>query len=136
MFPLRSVINNRNTLKLLRPLCVWDVTLPTTKTFESVLLCLHIFVCFVSWERTGTSYLEGYLLGGLYAWRTVSPFFFLCDLFIGSVQGHLIWRAIYLEGSMPGWLFSVFVCFVFLFLSCLRGWSNFLFATRWSTPFI
>jgi hypothetical protein len=38
-------------------------------------------------------------------------------------------RALCLEGC-----FSVF--FVFLSLSCLRGWINFLFTTRWSTPFI
>ena len=38
-------------------------------------------------------------------------------------------RGLRLEGC-----FSVF--FVFLSLSCLRGWINFLFATRWSTPFI
>ena len=38
-------------------------------------------------------------------------------------------RALRFEGC-----FSVF--FVFLSLSCLRGWINFLFATRWSTPFI
>jgi hypothetical protein len=38
-------------------------------------------------------------------------------------------RVLRLEGC-----FSVF--FVFLSLSCLRGWINFLFATRWSTPFI
>ena len=72
------------------------MNLPTTKTLESVFLCLHIFVCLISWERTETSYLEGYLLGGLYAWRTVSLFFF-----------------------------------VFLSLSCLHGWMNFLFATSW-----
>jgi len=47
-----------------------------------------------------TSYLEGYLFGGLYAWRAV---FFVCVIFS---------------------------------LSCLRGWINFLFATRWSTPFM
>jgi hypothetical protein len=64
-----------------------------------------------------------------------------------------VWRAPYLEGPihltehiLSGGLsthrrvlclegcFSVF--FVFLSLSCLRGWINFLFATRWSTPFI
>jgi hypothetical protein len=93
------------SLKLPRTSCVWDMNLPTTKTFESVLLCLHIFVCFVSWERTGTSYLDGYLHGVLYAWRAVSLFVFLCFNEVLS-------------------------------LSCLRGWINFLFATRWSTPFI
>jgi hypothetical protein len=53
-------------------------------------------------------------------------------LFFGSVQGHLIWRSIYLEGSSVG---GLFLCFFFS-LSCLRGWINFLFATRWSNPFI
>ena len=36
-------------------------------------------------------------------------------------------------GGPLGGLF--FVC-VILSLSCLRGWINFLFATRWSTPFL
>ena len=56
-------------------------------------------------------------------------------LFSWERTGHLIWRAIYLEGSMLGGLF--FVC-VILSVSCLRvrGWINFLFATRWSTPFM
>jgi len=87
--------------KLQRTSCAWAVTLPTTKTFESIFLCLYILLCPISWERTG----------------------------------HLIWRVIYLEGSTLGGLFFFFLCVIFS-LSCLRGWINFLLATRWSTPFI
>jgi hypothetical protein len=47
---------------------------------------------------------------------------------------YFVWRAVYSEGSMLGGMFLCF--FVFLSLSCLRGWINFLFATRWSMPFI
>jgi hypothetical protein len=46
---------------------------------------------------------------------------------------HFVWRAVYSEVSALGGMFLCF--FVFLSLSCLRGWINFLFATRWSTPF-
>jgi hypothetical protein len=61
------------------------------------------------------------------------PPYFLCNLFIGSIQGRLVgsaqgrlvWRDVSLEGSLPGGLF-LFFC-VFFFLSCLRGWINFLF---------
>ena len=49
--------------------------------------------------------------------------------------GHLLWRAIYLEGYLLGGL-CYFVCVILSFFSCLRGWINFLFATRWSTPFM
>ena len=87
------------SLKLLRTLCVWAVTLPTTTQIESTFLCPYVLRCLLSWERTG----------------------------------HLIWRAIYLEGYSLGGLF--FVC-VILFFSCLRGWIPLLFATRWSTPFL
>jgi hypothetical protein len=62
--------------------------------------------------------LEGSIFGGPYT-------------FDGT---YFVWRAIYLEGSTLGGLFLCF--FVFLSFSCLRGWINFLFATRWSTPFI
>jgi hypothetical protein len=84
---------------LARGLQQCPLTLPTTTPSESPLLCISVWRCLLSWERTG----------------------------------HLIWRAIYLEGSPLGGLF--FVC-VILSLSCLRGWINFLFATRWSTPFL
>ncbi len=70
----RIIKTNAHTplsLKLQRTSCVWAVNLPTTKTFESLFLCLYILLCLISWERTG----------------------------------HLIWRAIYLEGSMLGGLF-------------------------------
>jgi len=63
-----------------------------------------------------TSYLEGYLFGGLYAWRAV---FCVCD---------------FLSFLSP-WMDQLSVCVIFS-LSCLRGWINFLFATRWSTPFM
>ena len=62
-----------------------------------------------------------------------------------------VWRAPYLEGPiylaehilsgrlstrrLYAWR-AVSLFFVFLSLSCLRGWINFLLASRWSTPFI
>ena len=73
-------------------------TLPRTKIYQNTKGSVQGHLI---WTVDNYRYLEDYLLGGLYAWRTVSLFFF-----------------------------------VFLSLSCLRGWINFLFATRWSTPFI
>jgi hypothetical protein len=77
------------------------------KMLESVFICLHIFECPVYWERTGTSYLEDYLLGGLYAWRAVSLFFFCVSLsFMSpwldqlSLRYHMVY-AIYLEIIIP-----------------------------------
>jgi hypothetical protein len=62
------------------------------------------------------------------------PYFcvsYLLGVYRDVLSGGLsVWRALCLEGC-----FSVFF-FVFLSLSCLRGWINFLFATRWYTPFI
>ena len=55
--------------------------------------------------------LEGSIFGGPY-------------MFGGT---YFVWRAVYSEGSSLGGLFLCF--FVFLSLSCLRGWINFLFAT-------
>ena len=63
---------------MLRTLCVWAVTLPTTTPIEFAFLCLCVLRCLLSWERTG----------------------------------HLLWRAIYLEGSPRGGLFFVCVCFL------------------------
>ena len=61
---------------------------------------------------------------------SVSMHAFLC-----ATRTYFVWRDIYSEGSTLGGLCLCF--FVFLSLSSLlRGWINFLFATRWSTPFI
>ena len=57
------------------------MNLPTTKTLESVFICLHLFVCPIYWERTGTSYLEGYLLEG-----SLPGELFLCLLFVFCVS--------------------------------------------------
>jgi hypothetical protein len=54
------------------------MNLLTTKTLEPVFLCLHIFVYFCFLGAYRDVLLEGCLLGGLYAWRAVSLFFFLC----------------------------------------------------------
>ena len=54
------------SLKLQRTSCVWAVNLPTTKTFEfffPLSLCLAVSYFLRSYR---TSYLEGYLLGGLF----------------------------------------------------------------------
>ena len=40
---------------------------------------------------------------------------------------YFVWRVVYSEGSPLGGMFLYL--FVFLSLSCLRGWINFLFAT-------
>jgi len=83
------------------------MNLPTTKTLESVFICLHIFVCPIYWERTRTSYLEDYLLGGSYVWRTVSLFFFWVSLsFMSTWLDQLSFRyqmvyTIYLEIIIP-----------------------------------
>ena len=76
---------------------------------------MHAPLCDTS---SRTIRLEGTIFGGPYT-------------FDGT---YFVWMAIYSEGSTLGGLFLYF--FVFLSLSCLRGWINFLLASRWSTPFI
>jgi hypothetical protein len=51
------------------------------KKLESVFICLHIFVCPIYWECTGTSSLEGYLLEG-----SMPGCLFLCLFFCVSLS--------------------------------------------------
>ena len=126
---------------------------PCTSYNPSVYLAMH---CVGNKQRSRTALLVslGERTGSLLGLISLS----ISDFSIGSVQSHHIYvfctsslapylevpihltehilsgglstrRALCLEGC-----FSVF--FVFLSLSCLRGWINFLFATRWTTPFI
>jgi hypothetical protein len=58
------------------------LTLPTTTPSESPLLCISVWRCLLSWERTGhliwrAIYLEGYSLGGLCYFVCVILSFFL-----------------------------------------------------------
>jgi hypothetical protein len=92
------------SLKLQRTSCTWSVTLQTTKTLESILFCLYILPCLISWERTGhliwrSIYLEGSSVGGMFL-----CFFFLS--FLSPWMDQLSFRyqvvyAIYLEIIIP-----------------------------------
>jgi len=68
---IKTNTHTQLSLKLQRTSCVWAVNLPTTKTFESLFLCLYILLCLISWERTGhliwrAIYFEDSKLGGLF----------------------------------------------------------------------
>jgi hypothetical protein len=64
--------------ELLGTLCVWAPTLLTTTLItESPLLCLSVLRCLLFLGAYRTSSLEGYLFGGLFAWRAV--LFCVCD---------------------------------------------------------
>jgi hypothetical protein len=85
---------------------VWALTLPTTTPSESPLLCISVWRCLLSWERTGhllwrAIYLEGYSLGGLCSFVYVILSFFLSPWLDQLSLRYQMVYAIFLEIIIP-----------------------------------